>query len=47
MNCDKSCYTSKTYSLLFNLLNERNQKYIFDNPKKTEDCANDESSLNT
>ena len=47
MNCDKSCYTSKTYSLLFNLLNERNQKYILDNPKKPEDCANDENSLNT
>jgi hypothetical protein len=47
MNCDKSCYTSKTYSLLFNLLNERNQKYILDNPKKTEECGNNESSLNT
>ena len=35
INCEKTFLTNKYYTLLFNLLNERNNKYILDNTEKT------------
>ena len=41
IDCEKKFFiTNKYYTLLFNLLNERNKKYILDNTEKPKTCTN-------